>query len=251
MCPHQRAHWCHLANTIELVLPSAHPSPQSKRQSVQSFLHSSRQKVPILYNGRPFPQNCPFSWGGLGPLSISWFLEPDPAHNPNCIMIASAIFAQVTAKCPYTLQWMPLPPKLPLPMGDLDPHVRHDSLDPSEPTNQTASLSVHSRFCTDNHSVPILYNGTPLPPSKLPIHMGGSGLPSNTWFPGPTRVLHPNGISIGSAVLAGLTSVTDRPTDHVTWSVTIDRIYVRNTAMRSNNSTLRDKQSCLLNRLLC
>jgi len=64
--------------------------------------------------------------------------------------------------------------------------------------------------------------------------------PSNTWFPGPTQVLNPNGISIGSAVLAGLTSVTDRqtdqqkdrPTDHATLSVTIDRIYVRNAAMR-------------------
>jgi len=31
---------------------------------------------------------------------------------------------------------------------------------------------------------------------------------------------------------------TDRPTDHATRSVTIDRIYVRSTAMRSNNSQL-------------
>jgi len=53
---------------------------------------------------------------------------------------------------------------------------------------------------------------------------------STTWFPGPTRVLNPKGISIASAVFAGLTSVTDRltdrPTDHATRSVTIDRIYV-------------------------
>jgi len=34
---------------------------------------------------------------------------------------------------------------------------------------------------------------------------------------------------------AGLTSVTDRLTDHATWSVTTGRIYVRSTAMRSNN----------------
>ena len=63
--------------------------------------------------------------------------------------------------------------------------------------------------------------------------MGESGLPSNTWFPGFTRVLDPNGISIGSAVFTGLTSVTDRPTDrptdYATRSVTIDRIYVRST----------------------
>jgi len=46
--------------------------------------------------------------------------------------------------------------------------------------------------------------------------MGESEPPSNTWFSGPTRVLNPNGISIGSAVLAGLTSVTDRQTDRQT-----------------------------------
>jgi len=65
--------------------------------------------------------------------------------------------------------------------------------------------------------------------------MRGSGPPSNTWFLGPTRVLNSNGISIGAVVLAGLTSVTDRPTDHATQSVTIGRIYVRSTAMRPIN----------------
>ena len=65
--------------------------------------------------------------------------------------------------------------------------------------------------------------------------MGGSGPPSNTWFPGPTQVLNPNGSSIGSAVFAGL-SVTDRQTDHATRSVRIGRIYVRNTAMRPNKN---------------
>ena len=53
---------------------------------------------------------------------------------------------------------------------------------------------------------------------------------------GLTRVLNPNGISIGAAVFAGLTSVTDRPTDHATRSVTIGRIYVRSTKMGPNNS---------------
>jgi len=70
-----------------------------------------------------------------------------------------AVFAQMTAKCPYTLQW-----------------------DAPSPTLKTA-----------------------------PSHWG-SGPPSTTWFPEPTRVLNPNSISIGSAVFAGLTSVTDRQT---------------------------------------
>ena len=38
---------------------------QTANRSVQPFLHNSRQKVPILYNGRPFPQSCPFSWGSV------------------------------------------------------------------------------------------------------------------------------------------------------------------------------------------
>jgi len=46
--------------------------------------------------------------------------------------------------------------------------------------------------------------------------MWGSGPPSNTWFPGPTQVLNPNGSSIGAAVFAELTSVSDRQTDRQT-----------------------------------
>jgi len=33
------------------------------------------------------------------------------------------------------------------------------------------------------------------------------------WFPGPTRVHNPKGMSISSAVFARLMIVTDRPTD--------------------------------------
>ena len=73
-------------------------------------------------------------------------------------------------------------------------------------------------------------------------------LPSNTWLLGPTRVLNRNGMSIGSVVYAGLTTVRDRQTDRqtqqptdrprYTWWVTIGRIYVRSTAMRPKNKTI-------------
>jgi len=53
---------------------------------------------------------------------------------------------------------------------------------------------------------------------------------------GPTQVLNPNSSSNGAAVFAGLTSVTDRPTDHTTRSVRIGRIYIRSTAMRPKNN---------------
>jgi len=42
---------------------------------------------------------------------------------------------------------------------------------------------------------------------------------------GSIQAHNPNGISIGSAVFAGLTAVTDRPTDYATLSVTTGRIY--------------------------
>jgi len=64
--------------------------------------------------------------------------------------------------------------------------------------------------------------------------------PPNTCFLGPTRVLDPNGISIGSAVFAGLTSVTDRQTDRPRYSIcnNIGRICIGSTAMRPKNRRL-------------
>ena len=46
--------------------------------------------------------------------------------------------------------------------------------------------------------------------------MGGISTPSNTWFFEPTRVSIPNGISIDSAVFAGLTNVSNTQTDPTT-----------------------------------
>jgi len=59
-------------------------------------------------------------------------------------------------------------------------------------------------------------------PFKIaPLH-GGSKPQSNAWFIGPTRVHIPNDTSIGSAVFAGLTIVTE----HAIPSVANGRIYV-------------------------
>jgi len=56
----------------------------------------------VLYSGRPFPKNCTFS-RSRGPFWV---------NDPNGITIGSAVFAQVAAECPYTLQWAPLSPKI-------------------------------------------------------------------------------------------------------------------------------------------
>ena len=60
----------------------------------------------------------------------------------------------------------------------------------------------------------------------------GIWTPSNTWFLGPTEVHIPNGNSVGSAVFAGLTVVTDRPTDRPRYSVCSYRLHLAIAAMR-------------------
>jgi len=72
------------------------------------FLRPTR--VPILYNGRPFPPKLPLLMRIWTPSNL-WFLAPFWAHNPKGITIGSAVFAQMTAECPHTLQWAPIFPK--------------------------------------------------------------------------------------------------------------------------------------------
>jgi len=124
MCLHMWAHWRHLANTIELVLPSAHPSPQSKRQ-INRFGRSCTdhdRKSLYLQWALLSPKIAP-SDGVPGPPSNTWFPGPTRFLDPNGISVGSAIFALTTAECLYTLQWdaPSAPSKLPLLIGDLDP----------------------------------------------------------------------------------------------------------------------------------
>jgi len=60
------------------------------------------------------------------------------AHNPNGTSIGSAVFAQMTAECPYT--GLPVSPsKLFLPMLASGPHITQGSLGPSESGTQMAT----------------------------------------------------------------------------------------------------------------
>jgi len=107
---------------------------------------------------------------------------------------------------------------------DPRPHIICASLDQSKSTFQTAYRSVQLFLHRSRQRVPILYNGTPLFPSKLPIPFAwGSGRLSNTWFLGPTRVHIPNDISISSAVFTWLTIAADRPTVTPRYSVCNNR----------------------------
>jgi len=102
--------------------------------------------------GVSFPPKVAF---GIWTLSNICFLGHTRFQILNGVSIGSAVYAQMTAECPYTSQW----------------------------------------------DVPS--------PLKIASSHGGSEPQSNPSFPGPTPVFNPNGISIGSAVFAGLISVTD------------------------------------------
>jgi len=59
ICLHVCAHWRHLVNTIELVLPSGHPSPQSKRQIdrfSRSCISHGRKSLCLHAVGYSFPK---------------------------------------------------------------------------------------------------------------------------------------------------------------------------------------------------
>ena len=61
-------------------------------------------RVAILHNGPPISSyKCPFPWG-IWTYLTHGFLGP-PKSSTNGISIGSAVFAQLTAECPYTLQW--------------------------------------------------------------------------------------------------------------------------------------------------
>jgi len=106
MCPpsgHIGATWQIRLNLCILGLLES--TTQMANWSVQPFLHTSRQKVPIIYNGRPHPPELPLPMGGSEPPSNTGCLGTMRAHNPSGISIGSVVFAQMTAECPYTLQW--------------------------------------------------------------------------------------------------------------------------------------------------
>jgi len=101
--------------------------------------------------------------------------------------------------------------------------------------NLKRHLDRFSRFCTGHGRASYTLQKAIPSPLKLPFP-SGSGSAYNWWFLGSTRVLNPNGISIGSAVFIGLTTVIliDRQTDRPQYSVCIitGRIYVQDLVLR-------------------
>jgi len=88
----------------------------------------------------PLPTRIALSHGDLDLPCNTWCFGPMRAHNPNGTSIGSAVFAQMTAECPYA--GLPVSPsKLFLPMLASGPHVIHSSLGPAESGTQMATWS--------------------------------------------------------------------------------------------------------------
>jgi len=71
----------------------------------------------------------------------------------------------------------------------------HPSLHPKQHVDQFC------HFCTAHHRVSHYFTtGCYAFPPKVPLPLGGSGSPSNTWYLERTRVINEDDISIGSAI---------------------------------------------------
>jgi len=130
-------------------------------RSVDPFLHSSCQSVPIYFIiSSPFPHQIAHSNNGIYTPSNTWFPGQTRVQNQNGISIGSTVFAQLTAE--YICSYFTTDSRFqncPFSWGDLDPSVIHGSLGPPEPTTQTVSRSVHpfskAHVCdrtTDRHA---------------------------------------------------------------------------------------------------
>jgi len=85
-------------------------------------------------------------------ISLTWqirlnlcFFRTTQVHNPNGKSIAVQPYLY-SSRQKVSIQWAPLSPKIAPSHRDLDPHLIHGSLDPSEFSAQTASRSIQLLF---------------------------------------------------------------------------------------------------------
>ena len=108
----RRVHWCHLTNTIEFVLPSAHPSPQHKRQIHRCSCFCTAHSRKSLYFTMADPKNSPLLWGNLDPRLTRDSLGGPSEPTTQTASRSVQPFLHRCPQCPYTLQWdAPFPPK--------------------------------------------------------------------------------------------------------------------------------------------
>jgi len=103
-------------------------------------------------------------------------LGPTRVPIPNDMSIGSAMFAQLMAEHPYTLQWTANSLlKIANSHGGIrTTNLTNDSLGPLEPKTQTKSQLLQPFLHSSLQSVPILRHGPPLPPQNCPFLWEGA-----------------------------------------------------------------------------
>ena len=139
-----RAHWRHLANAIELVLPSARLSPQPKRQ-IDQFSHVCTADGKVL-SGMPghvfFGGIIAPSHGGSGPYVVHASLGPPKSITQMASRLVQP-FLHSSLQYHYAVQFAaPFPLLITPSHGRSGPHFYHDSFGSSAPSTQTASRSL-------------------------------------------------------------------------------------------------------------
>jgi len=210
---------------------SPESTTQTANQSAQTFLHRSQHKVPILYSGRPFPSKMPLL---LGSRPHPWaILSPQSKRHHDRFSRFRTGDRRMSL---YFTTGRHFPSKLPFPMGDLEPHLTHDSLGPSEPTTQTTFWSVQP-FCTDDRRVSHTLQWVAHSPSKLPLPMGDLDPHLTRGFLGPPESsTQTESWSVQPFLQSSLVWQTDRPTDRPRYSVGNNRPHVRR--LRSTGDTV-------------
>jgi len=136
-----------------------------------------------------------------------FFLRPSRVHHPNGKSIGSAALTQLAAGC-HQVHWRHLANTIELMLP-----LAHPSPQPKR------QLDRFSRCCKMTAEYPYTLLWDALFFQKLSLLVGRIWTSIyNTWFPGPTRVLNLNGISIGATVFAGLNSVTERQTNRLVFT---------------------------------
>ena len=147
MCPPVWAHWRLLANTIKLVLPSAHPSPQPKRQiNRSSHFCTAHSRVSLGTLAPPAKPNTieTVHTGASWQMRLNLcFTRSTPSPQPKRQIDRFSRFGTAHGRTSlYCTMSTLFSQNCPQSWGDLDPHLIHDCLGESMPTIQTASRWV-------------------------------------------------------------------------------------------------------------
>jgi len=128
-------------------LGESHRTVQTAQRSAQPFLHSDRKVSLYFAMDRPFPPKLSLPMRDRESRLTHDSLGPSQPTSQTEFRSVSR-FAQMTAECPYTLQWDApfFPHNCPLPIGGSGPHLIHSSLGLPESATKPASRSVQP-FC--------------------------------------------------------------------------------------------------------